>query len=187
MRRTLIAVTVVALAAAGAAAAKAPAKRPIAFIHIDARVGCANAKSCKILPPWMRSLRNPMDVVVFADGTLYYRARVITVGRAGAGPHRCDSTLFAKPFSGACTVSDFGIGFVRKTTIPGPYRGPDVWVASESALVGGNARQLVDAFGPYPSDTGNPLTPGHYSLRQLVTKPQPGETESVDVIRRALP
>lgn len=187
MKRAVLVVVAAALAVTGGAAANAPAKKPIAFLHIDAKVGCASARTCKILPPWMRSLRNPMDVVLFADGTLYYRAQVLTVGRPGAGPHRCDRTLFAKPFNGVCNVTDFGVGFTRKTSSAGPYKGADVWVASESALIGASRSQTVNPFGPYPLDTSNPLTPGHYTIEQLVPKTLPGETLTIDVTRTALP
>jgi hypothetical protein len=191
VQRTHLVIAALAAALAGAvpsaiaAASSPPAKKPVAYLHIDARVGCAQQSTCKILPPWMSSLRNPMDVVVYADGTLYYKAQVITVGRPGAGPHRCDKSLFAKPYSGSCNVSDFGIGYLKKISLPGPYQGKSVWITSETALIGSNPSEQVNAFGPYPEDSTNPAVPGHYSIGQLVDAKDitPGETETVDVTR----
>jgi hypothetical protein len=170
---------VVAVAAAGGPAVK----KPVAYWHVDARVGCKHEQTCKILPPWMSSLRNPMEIAAFSDGTMYYRADVYAVGRRG--PHRCDKTLFARPFSGACHLSDFGVGFIRKTSIPGLWKGPDFWVASETALVGSSKVEQVNPFAPYPADTGNPAQPGHFGLADFV-KPQAGEWEDVVVTRTPL-
>jgi hypothetical protein len=190
MRSRLCAtVAVLALAAVSAAdgrVALRAAKKPVALMHVRTRAGCATASRCTVLPPWMRSLRNPMDVVLFADGSIYYRGRVIAVGRPGAGPPRCDRTLFSRPFSGTCKVSDFGIGYVAKTSIPGPYRGPDLWVVSESALIGSSPAQMVNPFPPYPMDTATPARPGHYTIGQLVGAPGSGETLTIDVTKEAL-
>jgi hypothetical protein len=183
---TALAVLAAAAVPAGVAAASSPpAKKPVAYVHVDARVGCAQVKTCKILPPWMSSLRNPMEVAVYADGTLYYQAQVITVGRPGAGPRRCDKTLFSRPFSGPCNVTDFGIGYLKKTSLPGPYSGPSVWITSETARIGSNPAWIVNAFGPYPEDSANPALAGHYGIKQLVFAKDilPGESETVDVTR----
>jgi hypothetical protein len=182
------ALAVLALAAVPtgiASASSSSAKKPVAYLHIDARVGCAQVKTCKILPAWMSSLRNPMDVALYADGSLYYMAQVITVGRPGAGPHRCDKSLFDKPFSGPCNVTDFGIGYLKKISLPGPYTGPSVWITSETAHIGSIPGWQVNAFGPYPEDSANPAVAGHYGIAQLVDAKDitAGETETVGVTR----
>ena len=179
----IVAAVAVAAATGLAGAAGTAAKKPVAFWHVDARVGCAQAKTCELLPAWMSQLRNPMDVIAFADGTMYYRAEVFAVGRQG--PRRCDRTLFDKPFSGSCHVADFGVGFIRKTSIPGPYKGLDFWVSSETALIGSNPTPQVNPFGTYPIDTANPAWPGHHTLEQFA-KPMPGESLTVDVTKTAL-
>ena len=163
-----------------AGARSTAARKPVAFWHVDARVGCAQPKTCQLLPPWMSQLRNPMDVAAFADGTMYFRAEVYATGRQG--PRRCDRTLFDKPFTGTCHVADYGVGFIRKTSIPGPYKGLDFWVESETALIGSDPRLQVNPFGPYPIDTANPAWPGHHTIDQFA-KAKAGETLTVDVTR----
>jgi len=192
MGRKHLVAAALAVAAAGVAAGLAgaggtAAKKPVALLHIDAKVACAQAAGCEILPPWMRRLENPMDVVVFADRTVYYRARVVADGRQG--PRRCDKTLFDKPFSGHCVVSDFGVGLLRKTTCAGPgWKGDDVWVASETALIGSNPALQVNPFGTYPIDTCNPSVPAHYTIDELVDGKDvhPGESLTIDVTRTPL-
>lgn len=175
----VLAATAAGLAGAGGAAAK----KPIAYWHLTSTITCAQEKTCKALPAWMKSLSNPFDAVEFADGTTYYKATVIAVGRRG--PHRCDATLFSKPFTGRCVVNDFGVGFIKKSSIPGPYKGPDFWVASETAHIGGDPKLIVNPFPPYPLDTANPATPGHYTTGQLI-EPAPGVSLVQDVVRTAV-
>ena len=163
------------LAGAGGSAAN----KPVAYWHLTGTITCAQPKTC-VLPKWMSYLSNPFDAVEFADHSIYYKATVIAVGRSG--PHRCDTTLFAKPFTGRCVVHDFGIGFVKKTTIPGPYKGPDFWVASETGQIGTDPKLVVNPFPPYPVDTGNPATPGHYTTADLAD-PAPGLSIVQDVVR----
>jgi hypothetical protein len=112
---------------------------------------------------------------------MYYEAEVFAVGRNG--PKRCDMTLFSKPFSGTCHVVDFGTGFLRKTSIPGLYKGLDFSVESETAAFGTKPALQVNPFSPYPIDTGNPAWPGHHTLSDCVAKPAAGESLVVDVTK----
>jgi hypothetical protein len=185
-RAPAITLGTIALAAGGAipAPAHAPhAKRPVAVWSVDARVRCATPDGCVLLPPWIKSLHNPVTAVSFTDGSTYFRATVAAVGRNG--PRRCTSSIFSKPFSGTCTVHDFVVGFIAPSSLPGPYHGrPDLWVSSESALIGQGGVLQVDPFAPYPADSGNPASPGRFWTTDFVAHPARGESLSITVTRR---
>jgi hypothetical protein len=169
-----------ALAFVSGAVGGTHSQKPIALWHLSVHVACASPKRCDVLPRWMKTLDNPMDVTQYADGTLYYRATVVAVGRSG--PHRCDKTLFDKPFTGRCVVHDFGVGHIAKTSVPGPYKGKDIWVDSETVSIAGR-KLVVNEFGPYPEDTANPAWVGRHTIKDFVAKPKRGEVENVDVTR----
>jgi hypothetical protein len=167
--------------AAGGAGGSVSAVKPTVW-HVDTRVSCSQAATCEVLPQWMSRLRNTMDVASARDGTMYYRAELWAYGRGG--PSRCDTTLFAKPFSGVCHVVDFGVGFIKPSVIPGPWKGkPDFWVRSETAAFGSGARLFPNPFPPYPIDTGNPAVPGTYANGDL-SEPAPGNVVTSVVTKR---
>lgn len=137
----------------------------LTIIHCD-QPECAGTE---VLPPWIKTLRNPFDATTDGQRHFYHRATIIAIGRPGH-PHRCDASLFDKPFSGRCVVHDFGIGTIAPgAALPGKN---DFFVSSETASFNGSAL-VANPFPPYPIDTYQIAFPGNYSTRdQLGTKPK---------------
>ncbi|MDL2335411.1 MAG: hypothetical protein QFC55_05220 [Chloroflexota bacterium] len=148
--------------------------RVFTYIHCDEPT-CGGSG---VLPRWISTLRNPFVAVTDGEGNFYHRAKIYTWGRSGHRA-RCDSTLFDKPFSGRCVVSDFGEGYVAEGC-GGVTR--DFWVTSETARFNGGPWK-VDPFAPYPIDTCQYAMPGHYSEVDLLGQDYAGVTAYMDVSR----
>ncbi|MEA2622143.1 MAG: hypothetical protein QOH61_1053 [Chloroflexota bacterium] len=133
-----------------------------------------------VLPPWMETLRNPFDAVSDGDKNFYHQARIIAYGRPGH-PHRCDETLFDRPFSGRCVVKDFGVGYIAAGAALEGRR--DFWVSSETAMFG-DGPLMDDPFAPYPIDTYQIAYPGHYTTKQLLGSRPEGVRLTEFVTRR---
>ena len=185
MRRMLLATALAGLIVGGLGAPAAAGStsegsiwRVVTYIHCN-HTSCSGTH---LLPPWMETLRNPFVATGNGHGHFYHRAVIIAIGRPGH-PHRCDATLFSKPFSGRCVIHDFGIGFIKETpngSIPGK---PDFWIQSETATFN-DGPPLADPFAPYPFDSGMIASPGHYSQRDLIGSPHHGVRAYMDVTRK---
>jgi len=138
------------------AAAAGSASASTGGFHVSASIACNNPSSCD-LPLGVLTISGPFN----ADGT----ASAQTTGTShlqGGGP--ADGAQHT-------TISVANLNGQR-----GWFIGSDgnFWITNETDTFtgrGGPPVTVFDPFPPYPSDTGIPATPGHYTSTQVFGSP----------------